>query len=759
MKKLILFLILFSLAVFAAAPKKFTNDVLQFGGGSNGSIKELIFDTGAGTNPSIRANSGDGSLLLRPNDVSLGDGAASDKTLSFDVGAGANNPKLFWDNAAGALSFSNDGTLIKKIGSGSGSGGSGGVNLLSNSSFEDPGSPILNWTNSGGTLTQEAHTNGREDNLNYARFVATGAAQYVESDTVTVSDDLGFGCMADVKYNQGDNAFTLKVLKEDLPGNPGTFIDVASGDFSDLTAFLKAPTVTFPCEGGDVFKLRFESTGAGTIDLEDAYLGSNKNISPVGKGAHFVGSIEWQPTASCQWVDGSTSYIGGYGPDNDCDDNPRIITGNITDYQAGLRPDFQINFMRKGHYQIVATGIFQDNTGGVTGTQISHRLNVNGGQFISQDMSFFDNTFGGSPVKVFSINTDQDLTNAQIVLESKTSNSSDAAIIEAADNSFKYDVYYFPTSNETEPAFSPEQADFAYEGYIRIGSSPGNSFALSTVIGEYLINSTFELFNQRGFANIACNNNPSSGTTCGGQEQAGINIDLPIAGQYEVCFDFSARPQGMSQLGSFQVVRRENATNAIIKRGNKMVQIYSNASQETTSSYRMCENFDIDSVGESTFSLEFAKPDGIVNVEFFEPDLTATRGASFSISVKLVKNDVATPRLLNQVSTRARLGSEKGACIVINNGTASFDALDPDCWILDSVSRASLGNVDISFSSAGFKCGTTALEGNRHVDLFQVGGSGINSSSFPKDITAQTRQNSSVTFSDVSFVLNCSINK
>jgi hypothetical protein len=753
MKKLILFLILFSLAVFAAAPKKFTNDVLQFGGGSNGSIKELIFDTGAGTNPSIRANSGDGSLLLRPNDVSLGDGAASDKTLSFDVGAGANNPKLFWDNAAGALSFSNDGTLIKKIGSGSGSGGSGGVNLLSNSSFEDPGSPILNWTNSGGTLTQEAHTNGREDNLKYARFVATGAAQYVESDTVTVSDDLGFGCMADVKYNQGDNAFTLKVLKEDLPGNPGTFIDVASGDFSDLTAFLKAPTVTFPCEGGDVFKLRFESTGAGTIDLEDAYLGSNKNISPVGKGAHFVGSIEWQPTTSCQWLDGSTSYIGGYGPDNDCDDNLRIITGNITDYQAGLRPDFQINFMRKGHYQIVATGLFQDNTGGVTGTQISHRLNVNGGQFISQDMKFFDNTSGGSPVKVFSINTDQDLTNAQIVLESKTSNGSDAAIIEATDNSFKYDVYYFPTSQETQEAFTPEQAGFTKKDAIIYRSNAADASNASSTFAQISLGNT-GVIEGEGFSELCAGVEQPVGGNCATDTIFGFRYNIPVSGKVEVCVDGIG--DGNGTVYSTKLVMVSNSNSGLIIQDKT---VHSSGNSSNWDGFNICELFEISSIGEYSFAV-YGATNGTAFYRLSNSvgnNSNDMQTGKFSISP--VKNDVATPRLLNQVSTRARYGAERGACFLLNpSGTPSFDSSDPDCWFVDSLSFDSTGIFNLNLTEPGFKCGVSVLGGNRVVSITLDDNASVVTNTLPQNVRIQTRNTGGATANE-SVSIYCSRNK
>jgi hypothetical protein len=109
------------------------------------------------------------------------------------------NTRLIRSNeSTGVLEFTNDGTLFKKIGSGSGAGGSGGVNILANSSFEDG---LTNWTNSGGTLTQETYTNAVEGNTKYARFVATAAGQYVESECTFKPDNISIGGMGDIKLS------------------------------------------------------------------------------------------------------------------------------------------------------------------------------------------------------------------------------------------------------------------------------------------------------------------------------------------------------------------------------------------------------------------------------------------------------------------------------------------------------------------------------------------------------------------------------
>ena len=64
----------------------------------------------------------------------IGNKAAEDVAIEFDVGSGANNPLIKWNNASNALQFTNNGVNFFDIGSGS--GGGGGANYYVNSDFE-----------------------------------------------------------------------------------------------------------------------------------------------------------------------------------------------------------------------------------------------------------------------------------------------------------------------------------------------------------------------------------------------------------------------------------------------------------------------------------------------------------------------------------------------------------------------------------------------------------------------------------------------
>ncbi len=765
MKKLSVLLLLFSVAVFAAAPKKFTNDVLQFGSSATSAVKELIFEVGDGaSNPKIGVDTTNKDFDFSTNvnvdgDIlSLGDGTASDKELSFDIGQGASNPKLFWDNAAGALSFTNDGTLIKKIGSGSGAGGAGGINLLLNSSFEDPGTPILNWTASGGTLTQEDLTNGREANLKFARFVATTAAQYIESDPVTVSDDVGFGCMADTYYTQGDNAFTLKVLKEDLPTNPGTFNEVASQGFSDLTSFLKLPTVTFDCEGGDVFKLRFESTGAGTLDLDLAYLGSNKNINPQGKSASFVGSIAWAPTTNCLWESASTSP-GAFNLDADC--VVESVNGKAIDISSGDSPVIRFASLKKGQYKVVYEGEMGKQVSSANSTiSFQTRFQDGSNTYNSSIQGFRGAQASGveirGPVLSFNVNIPTNMSNVDInLLGASNSGGADPATVLVATNGFKISVYYYPTDQETQEAFAPEQANFTKKDAILYTS---NAVAITHSNGTFsqIVVGVNGVLEGEGFSELCTSAEQPVGGNCLTSTVFGFRYNIPLAGRVEVCA--SAIGDGNGQVYANKLVMVSNSDSGTIVQDKTA---HSGGNSSNWDGFKICEIFEIPSVGEYSFAV-YAATSGTTTYR-----ISNSAGAGVSdqatarFSISPVVHDVATPRLLNQVSTRARYGSEKGACHFINTGASlTFDTSDPDCWFAQATGFFGNGEVQITFVESGLKCSLSSIDTNlSFLTMREDGGSSISAASLPQ-IVRVISQNQGGTFGlNVNFSLLCSKNK
>lgn len=528
-----------------------------------------------------------------------GTGTSEDFSLTHDVGSGSGNPKLILNSSTGKWQFKNVGQDAKDLGSGSGTGGSGGVNTLSNAGFEDG---TTGWTTSGGTLSSPDFTNALEGDLKYGQFVATTSGQYFEIGITAWPDKLGGGCMADFHYLDGDSAFTYEVIA-DADGTPR---ELASGEVSDLTSWQKAPTLTFSCpDAGEDVVLRIESTGAGTIKINDAYLGSNKNISPVGKQAHFAGSIEWPANNNCAWSENAASY-SNLNENTDCDDNPRNTTGNALDSSNGTYPWIGFGSLKKGHYKVSYVGGFGDNSGSFEGTQ-QFRLLVesSGSDIVSigathkvEASSGTSNAIG--PHLSFSFELDQDVSSAVLKLQGKTSNTSDEAQFSAIEGA-KIAVYYFPTSNETQEAITPDSANFYVEGNVSIGV--GNTIQASVSSSPLAWSaSSMSMEMKEGSAKIPCSGgNSPTGLTCAtGDEQLGWVIDFPEAGEYEVCAN-SVLLSGGNHAITQRMYLMDDLTSTTLTESQRGNSIHTGGGVNTYNSATICENFKIPSRGERRF--------------------------------------------------------------------------------------------------------------------------------------------------------------
>lgn len=276
---LLLFLLLVSSQVLGAVEEKIPANTLKLGDGA-ATLKRFEINSGLGaSNPKIQSTNGSAITITKPTtvhgDLTVGDGTAVSRRVLVD--RGGSNPFLKWDEATSSWVFSNNGSLEKKLGSGSGSGGDSGVNLLQNSSLEDAGSPVLNWSNTGGTFTQGTYTNGFEGDLKFGTFVSTTNAQFVQSDLITWPEFITDGGQYKIKYKNGNDAFKLQVLNSSAV-LLGEAVLTNLANWQDLLA-----NSFFAPVAGTQVRLRIVSTGAGTINFDKTYLGSNTNMIPVEK--------------------------------------------------------------------------------------------------------------------------------------------------------------------------------------------------------------------------------------------------------------------------------------------------------------------------------------------------------------------------------------------------------------------------------------------------------------------------------------------
>lgn len=269
-------------AYSAGIKQDFATDNVEFGLGANSDDKSLTVDVGDGpTNPKITVDETDkdfdfsSSVTVSGNDFGLGDGAASNKTITFD--RGGSNPIIRWNEVGSELEFSNDGITFQAIGSGDGSGGGNfqNVQLVENADAEID---ILNWTASGGAFTRE--TASPLNGSGSFSWDASAASQTLRSDAVTIPTRLESGrCFARVYYQTTASDYTLRVVN-------GSNVAVDNADFEPLSATagdVKAAETTFDCPASGDLKIEFTSgSDAAAIVFDDAIIGqSGQRFSDV----------------------------------------------------------------------------------------------------------------------------------------------------------------------------------------------------------------------------------------------------------------------------------------------------------------------------------------------------------------------------------------------------------------------------------------------------------------------------------------------
>lgn len=670
---------------------KWDGNTVQIGDGSSSSDKELII---AGALKSLKYNGTTGEFEFN-DDVKLSASLKTDflqavnsevainsllrATQGIKVGSGANEIRV----NAGNLEFSNDGTLFKKFGTGTG-GSSTGTTILDNASFEDGIS--TNWTSSGGTFTQGTYTNGVEGNTKYAQFVATGAGQYFETALFSVPTNFSGGCQADFKKVNvsANDLFKVEVLDSSA--------NILSAGNVKASSWVKFPTINFTCPtAGTQIKLRVTSLSAGTIQVDDAYLGSNQNIVNLNQ-AKLIGSVTITGCTT-NWGTTSTTFAE-FPTQTGCSYSTNGLalapSTNIPAIKFANLPagDYRIEYegaLRQGSANFV--GYYQFWDGVNTAREVSAHTNQGGTIYtsgISQTISYA---------------TAQ--SNITLSMRGKTDSGGNAGPFGTNSIPGVIKVWYFPAGQET--AVSAEQASWFIDANIG-GANPTMPSASSTY--TEVINSNLDLVinSTKGSSpvEIACSNgNASTGLTCTtGQESLGISF-VPGAGSglYEVCA-VSGFSLSSGDNYTFQLVETPNTSLTILQEGGQRSFVTSASAHVM----RNCGVFNFSDTSKRTVRLMFESTASTVG-STFSLDRSATSGqrdmnwtvrpllSAFNRPI-LTGDQVRTPGLSNpllfsaRVDTSAVISREYGEWLNTCSGTGTktctfstpFLSI-PNCWV------------------------------------------------------------------------------
>jgi len=568
---------------------KYDQSTFQLGGSSTTDTKDFIFN---GDNKKIRYDGTANELQYDGDLLSVGDGTNTNKVLKFNKGA--SSPSVRYNSATAKLEFSNDNTTFKAIGSGSGS--SGGINILANADFED--GVTTGWTNSGGTFTSQNYTTPTESNIKFARFVASGAGQYIESTLTAVPSFLGAGCQAQFeKYaTVTDGAWKIVVL--DSSANV-----LATQNFNQsggASTFISTPLLSFPCPVSPAtFKVRLESLAAATIDFDLAYGGGNKNVVDTAQ-AKYYGSVEFD--TNCSWTTNSATFAQ-FAADASC---TIVTTGSVLAPATNI-PGFRLPVgAPAGKYFIQANyNHYNDSVSGTPRTWVQGFYDGVG--VTAEDMGF-NQTAATDIAYIANLNYGLQLTSSltseklfDLRGKASTSNSN---INNDATSKSRFDIFYYPSDSQT--AVTSEQSGWFIDA--NIGGAAISSVITSSYIPLSDAGLDLVLNNGSAAAKIPCTGtNAPQGLTCNTgpvNENVGVVFSPPYAGFYMACASYSQRTIN-SAIFATQLVETAPNSETIIQEGKSRLATSNGTASSVHDTLQNCGTFYFSSTSERAIRLMY----------------------------------------------------------------------------------------------------------------------------------------------------------
>ena len=582
------------------------------------------------------------------NEYKIGKGQTSgDKTLKLG------ETRLIRSNeATGVLEFTNDGSLYKKIGSGSGAGGADGINILVNSSFEDG---LGDWTSSGGTFSQETFTTGLEGNTKFGKFIASATGQYVETSCTAIPSSFSSdGMMEGIRFSSADTAgvWIFKVYDCDS----GDVLK-SSADIPSLSALSEA-LENLPIHVTDKLvqgKIRIESTAAGTIYFDKGYLGSNKGFI----AGTYINKV---------------SLSGNDGRAITANTESVYFSGSANGWTSGGDGS---TFLNGNYYTVQRDNSSIEGVVGIwgSGSAVQAKVYVNNVYIMTAGYNAGVLTYGAFALHALSKGDKVAIGTSATTTLNTSATDNYLALIER--------------SSDTSEAYNPEQADF---------------FARATLGGATVTNvadgipsdASLSLVNKFGSMTVTCTDFSQGTTVCpSGLEQLGIQLNIPVAGRIKICFEASVQSWSAGT-SNIRVGHYQNGSDTLITLGDGIATASESGSVNSTSQLKSCSYFNIASVGLNTFKI-YNKTADVASTQFLIERSVAENNREAIFTVELVSHNVSRPIIQNMVSTSLGAGIYSLGCSV--DATGNFlTATGCSEWVSGTANPAT-GAIDYTMAT------------------------------------------------------------
>lgn len=531
--------------------------------------------------------------------LQIGNKVAEDIFIEFDIGT-ASNPLLKWNNASGALEFSNDGTNFFEIGSGTGGGGSGGLNDLENPGFE---SGTTGYTVSGGSFDTTTAAGSVGEGGQSGRWTGNDTDTF-DTNAVSFSNRIqGTACLARFSYRWDTgvaNTMNFKVFD-------GTNDITAPIDLNvPPTGQWARAEVGFVCPTSGVFGIRLTcATGGGAcgeILLDSMHLGEDFRRGVLGDTAEIIAHAEMEHDAgSCVWATTSAAPAA-FTPVAACLDNVTVRSNpsGLIDTATDDLPRLNFTSLPAGKYLVSVTFSAKNDTNN-NNAEFALNDGTDTRGFQSQEYQTEEAYTQFTLQAVFEYSTKQTNHHFEIFGGREVSGTTTLANFDESYH-INWIVTRYPTQSPRDTV-TIESQDFLINA--NIGGSSNTTITTSTVSSYTGIeNGDVDLVANQGSSpvGIACDGvveNAVGNTTCSGaNEEMGVVFNAPYKGLYYACASFT-NEAGSGASGNinnyFKLVQTANNDDtSILQDGNQRIGTRSNVDNEAPAfPVNVCGIFDL----------------------------------------------------------------------------------------------------------------------------------------------------------------------
>jgi hypothetical protein len=635
------------------------------------------------------------------------------KTLSELTTAGGTAAQLLNDTKVYVTANGINSQLSSAITNGQLGGSGTGINLLQalNPTFE---SGISSWTASGGTFTHI--TSGQLFGLGSGQWTPTAAAQTLQSSLVSFpTGSVGKSCIAVFEYNWGG---TLGQITADLVDGSNNVLATMTLNPTTGAGATKSYSPNFDCPVSPTqARIKLTTTAASSaLKIDQAFIGLFYNDVQVSQAELYGTAQMGTNTVSTT----SATLVDMTGTGVTYSTTGKVSQGLTTRYQIILNNAPPGKYELSWSHRLEVTGqttsticrsaIYDGSSfGDVSGVAINRRQAADSdatGDDENEATAVF--SYATSGTRTFTLQGNRASGNG-------TCFSDGAAVI----------VKYYPLN--ANQAITLETTGWFLEGTI---SSTTQNLAIGTgsiPTQSELTDGTLELQLRPGSASgtIACSGtNASTGLTCAtGNESVGVQVPLPSAGQYEVCFignaekRITASANATALTTQFNIQRTANGAQTILD--DSYATTYHNSKQSLTSGQQtlfvgpvnICAPFSVATAGPATFRLMASQGIAGSSADVAANILYTNRLAAGFVGVRIRKlnEQVPTPiftDLTNSLKNRVA-NSDAGQTVlysatITNNGsTCSGTNVIGGSWF-SSLTRNGTGQCTVNYASGFF---------------------------------------------------------